>query len=79
MVVFDVGEERGLESGIGEFIDAEGAEERIRPHAGDEVGASGNEAALRSTEKFVAAVRNDVDAGAQTVENSRLVVDTKGV
>ena len=79
MIVLDIGEERGLESGIGEFIDAEGAEERIRPHARDEVGAPGDEAALRAAEKFIATVRNDVDASAQTGENARFVVDTKGV
>ena len=75
MILLDIGEKRGLQRGVGEFVHAESTEERVGTHAGDEVGTTGDDAGLRSAKEFVAAVGNDIDACAKAIEHARFAVD----
>jgi len=75
VILLDVGEKRGLKRGVGELIHAESAEERVGTHAGDQVGPTADDARLRAAQEFVAAVGNDIDAGAETVEHTGFAVD----
>src|SRR5262249_16758431 len=79
MVLFDVSEECGFKSRVGKFVHAKGTEERIRAHAGDEVRTTADESGLRTTEKFVSTIRNNVDASLKAVEDARFAGDANGM
>ena len=70
VIAFHIGKQRSLKGSVGELVDAEGAEERVRSHARNQVGAAADQSGLRSAQQFVAAVGDDIDASAQAVENA---------
>src|SRR5512138_2258749 len=72
----EIRQQCGLQSRKGKLVDAKRAEERVRAHAGDEVGSPGDEACLRSTEKLVATVSNDVDAQGEAIGNAWFVLNS---
>jgi len=76
VVPLHVGEQRGFERGICELVHAQRAEQRVRAHARDQIGAAADQTSLRTAEKFIATVGDDVDAGAQAVEHARFAVDS---
>ena len=60
----EVLEQRGLERGIGQLVDAQRAHQRVRCGAGDSSAARpSDDARLRPAEQLVAAEADDVDAG----------------
>ena len=61
-----VGAQRYFERGDGEFVHAQGAEERIAADALDELALAGNDAGLRAAEQFIAAEGDDRGAGIAT-------------
>jgi hypothetical protein len=65
--------QRDFECGDRELIDAQGAEERITADAFDEFAFAGDDAALRTAEKFVAAEADNVNARVGAGARYRLI------
>ncbi len=76
MISLHVGEKRRLQRRVDKFVHAKCTEERIRPHARDQLRSATDQPSLRSAEQFIAAVSNDIDSAAQTIQHARLTDDS---
>src|SRR6201993_914159 len=72
MVMLHVGEKSCLQGGVGQLVDAQGAEQRVGAHAGDQISATTDQPGLWPAQQLVAAVSDNVDACAPAVEPPRL-------
>ena len=71
----EVEQERPLECRQGQLVRPERPLERVAPQLLDEVGASGDDAGLRSAEKLVAREADEVGAGVEAGSGRRLAVE----
>ena len=77
MVALHIREKRSFQRGIDELVHAQRPEQGIRTHARDQFWAPAEQSRLRAAQQFVAAVSDDIDAGAQTVKHSHLAADSE--
>ena len=70
-----VEEQRALERGKPELVDAHRAVQRMPPQPLDQVGAPDHDPGLRPAEQLVAAEADEVGAGGERVARRRLVGD----
>src|SRR5258705_14017947 len=76
--MLDVGEQRGLECGVGQLVHSKGSEQGVGSHAGDKVGAAAENTRLWAAQQLVATVADYVCAGLQTVQHARFATDSDG-
>ncbi len=76
VVALHIGDERGFEHGISQFVHPQGAEQGIAAHLLDQILAPADQACLWAAEQFVATVGDHVNPGPQTVEDAWLILDS---